>query len=198
MPLLAKGIAILVGSFMLAVGINLFLSPFEVLDGGIIGIGLIFHYLWGVKTGLVMIVCSVPIFVLAWFKYRYYFYNSLHGMLVSSLMIDLLEPFQATSLFSYELEPFVSTLLGGLSVGLGIGIMLRFETSTGGTDLLAQFISDKYGINVGIMIFCIDAVVITLGGLLISVDTFLLSVMAITVVGLATSLVTWKYPPRYR
>lgn len=42
--------------------------------------------------------------------------------------------------------------------------MLRFKTSTGGTDLIAQFLSDKTGVNVGILIFIIDSFVILMGG----------------------------------
>ncbi|HWJ76761.1 MAG TPA: YitT family protein, partial [Niallia sp.] len=77
-------------------------------------------------------------------------------------------------------------------VGLGIGIMLRHDTSTGGTDLLAQFISDKTKVNVGIIIFFIDSAVVTLGGILLSTSTLLLSIITILVVGFTTSVVTIK------
>lgn len=70
--------------------------------------------------------------------------------------------------------------------------MLRYETSTGGTDLLAQFLADIFRMNVGVIIFIIDAIVICIGGLLISKDTFLFSVVTITFVGLTTSLCTCK------
>ena len=49
---------------------------------------------------------------------------------------------------------------------LGIGMMLRYETSTGGTDLLAQFLARIFRVNVGIMIFIIDAIVMCMGGLI--------------------------------
>lgn len=93
MPFLNKGAAILIGSLFLSVGINFFLVPFELLDGAIIGIGLIVKYLLGFKAGFTIIVLSIPIFLIAWLYYRNYFYNSLHGMLISSFLIDWLYPF---------------------------------------------------------------------------------------------------------
>jgi uncharacterized membrane-anchored protein YitT (DUF2179 family) len=192
MNILKKTCVILLGSILLSIGINFFLVPFELLDGGIIGIGLIIKYLTGIKPGLAIVFLSLPIFVLAWFYNKNYFYNSLHGMLFSSLIIDLLAPSQAF-LPEIQIPPIFSSILGGIFVGLGIGIMLRHETSTGGTDLLAQFLSKTFKINVGIMIFIIDAFVICLGGLLISKETFVLSSLTITVVGLFTSLCTWNF-----
>ncbi|RSK25642.1 hypothetical protein EJF36_01225 [Bacillus sp. HMF5848] len=192
MSLLQKANAIFLGSICLSIGINFFLVPFELLDGGIIGIGLIFNYILHVKAGLAIILLSIPIFMLAWIYNRAYFYNSLHGMLVSSFAIDALYPFHDLFVTMISLSPPVSSIVGGTFVGLGIGIMLRYETSTGGTDLLAQFIADKTSINVGVVIFMIDGCVVALGGLLLSKDTFLLSIVTIIFVGFATTVCTWK------
>ncbi|SHR51255.1 Uncharacterized BCR, YitT family COG1284 [Mycobacteroides abscessus subsp. abscessus] len=183
---------VLLGSMLLSIGINFFLVPFEVLDGGIIGIGLIIKYLTGIQAGLVIICLSVPIFVLAWIFNKRYFYNSLHGMLVSSFVIDL---FASSQLLPSDLNlhPIVSSIGGGVFIGVGIGLMLRYETSTGGTDLIAQFISKFFNINVGMIIFVIDTVVISIGGWLISKDTFLLSILTVIFVGFFTSFCTWNY-----
>lgn len=190
MPFFHKAIAILLGSILLSIGINFFLVPFHLLDGGIIGIGLIVKYIFGIKAGLVIIILSLPIFIIAWFYYRNYFYNSLHGMLISSFFIDLFYPFHDL-LYSYiELPSIFSSMIGGVLVGLGIGVMLRYETSTGGTDLLAQFVANVLRVNIGLTIFIIDAMVICLGGLMISSEIFFLSAVTITFVGLTTSICT--------
>lgn len=185
---LQKGLAIMIGSILLAIGINLFLAPYEILDGGIIGLSLILHYLFNLKIGLMIIVLSTPIFILAWFKYRRYFYNSVHGLLTSSVIIDIFKPLR----YLLDIEASFAAIIGGIFVGLGIGIMLRYDTSTGGTDLLAQFISDKTKINVGLIILFIDSIIVLIGGLLLSASTLLLSIMAIVTVGITTSAVTSK------
>lgn len=183
---LKKALVIIVGSIFLSLGINLFLTPYEILDGGIVGIALILYYLYKLKIGLMIIIVSMPIFIVAWFKYRTYFYNSLHGLIISSFMIDLLKPVRSL----IRIEAIYSSVLGGIFVGIGIGLMLRFETSTGGTDLIAQFLCNKTGINVGIFIFIIDSMVILLGGLLLSSSTLVLSMITILVVGMTTSVIT--------
>ncbi|KGP72112.1 YitT family protein [Pontibacillus yanchengensis] len=185
--LFKKAAIILIGSSLLAIGINFFLAPYHVLDGGVIGIGLIANYLWGMEAGLAIIICSIPIFTIAWFHYRYYFYNSLHGLLISSLFIDL---FNGLRLHHLALDPALSSMIGGVFVGGGIGFMLRHGTSTGGTDLLAQMIADLLKINVGAVIFVIDLVVILLGGYLFSTQTLLLSAVTILCVAAVTMLCT--------
>ncbi|MEK3981417.1 YitT family protein [Psychrobacillus sp. FSL K6-2836] len=181
-----KGLVILIGSIFIALGINLFLIPHKVLDGGIIGIALILNYLWALKPGLMIILFSIPIFIIAWFNYREYFYNSLHGMIISSFLIDLFQPLVRF----IHIGSIYSSISGGIFVGVGIGLMLRFKTSTGGTDLVAQLLSEKTDINVGILIFIIDTIVVLCGGLLLSTDTLLLSIITIFFVGVTTSLIT--------
>ena len=183
MYLLKKGMIIVVGSIFLSLGINLFLIPYEILDGGIIGIGLILNYIWGLKVGLMIMFLSIPIFIIAWLNYREYLYNSLHGMVISAFIIDILKPMDSL----LRINAVLSSILGGILVGLGIGLMLRFKTSTGGTDLIAQFLSDRIGINVGILIFIIDSIVVLCGWLLLSSNTLFLSTITILVVGLTTS-----------
>lgn len=178
--------ALIIGSILLSLGINLFLVPHEILDGGTVGIGLIANYLWGFNTGLIVIILSVPIFIFAWFHYRNYFYNSLHGMMLSAFFIDFLSP--VSNLI--EIEAIYSSILGGILVGIGIGLMLQFQTSTGGSDFIAQFLCEKTGINVGIYILLIDSIVIILGGLLLSSETFYLSIIKLLFIGITTSLVT--------
>ncbi|MFD1039442.1 YitT family protein [Virgibacillus byunsanensis] len=192
MSLIKKAGSIILGSILLSIGINFFLVPFELLDGGIIGLGLIIKYLTGTQAGLVIISLSLPIFVLAWIYNRDYFYNGLHGMLFSSFAIDILYPFHYQFIDMYHVPSIVSSILGGICIGVGIGIMLRSKTSTGGLDLLAQFLSRIFQVNVGIIIFVFDVFIISLGGLLISPQSFFLSSITILFVGICTSLCTWN------
>ncbi|KZE93073.1 hypothetical protein AVP43_03051 [Geobacillus stearothermophilus] len=184
--MIKKMAAVIVGSLLIGVGINVFLVPHHLLDGGMIGIGLIAKYVWNVQAGLMMIVLSVPLYVAAWFYYRPFFYNSLHGLLFSSWMIDVLSVLRGV----VALDPLWSAMIGGILVGAGIGLMLREETSTGGTDLLAQFIARLTNWNVGIVIFVIDACIISAGSLIIDSVPFVHSLVVVTVVGAVTTMLT--------
>ncbi|RZT24262.1 YitT family protein [Fictibacillus halophilus] len=184
--MMRRTLAIFLGSVLIGIGINGFIVPFHLLDGGMIGISLLVKYVWGYKVGLTLILLSIPIYLLAWKLERRYFINSIHGLLVSSLIIDLLTPLRG--MFSVSI--IESSVIGGLFIGTGIGWMLRHETSTGGTDLLALFVSRWLSINVGMVIFLIDAAVILVGLYVMGEGILFYSLVTILSVGFATMTMT--------
>ncbi|WP_077211052.1 YitT family protein [Bacillus dakarensis] len=179
-----KILAIIIGSAVLGIGVNGFIVPHHLLDGGLIGISLIFHYYYHFPTGLTMIFLSIPLYILSWFFNKRYFYYSIHGLLVSSFLIDVLSFLR----HQFTLNILPSAIIGGILIGCGIGIMLRYETSTGGTDLLAQILSKMVSINVGLLIFMIDGIVILLGLKVVGLEKFLYSFITIIFVGIMTYL----------
>lgn len=189
--------ALVIGSLFISVGINFFLTPLRVLDGGLIGIALVFNYLLKLKVGMVMIVCSTPIFLLAWFKNRAMLYSSINGLLLSSYLTDLLAPYQYHFLYYFEWTPFARAIIGGTIIGTGIGLMLRYGISTGGTDLLAQILSQYMPINVGVMILLMDGVIVGTGSLLLADSALILSLLTIVAGGIATSLCTLSTGKRH-
>lgn len=186
--MLKKGIAIICGSLLIGFGINYFLIPNHLINGGMIGAGLIANYAFGLKPGLTTIIISLPLYIVAWFYFRSYFYNGLHGLLVCGFFIDLLYPL---STWSNTSPIMISVILGGLLLGAGVGIMLLVKVSTGGGDLLALMISNKTGINVGLIILMIDILVISSGILIIHEKSRVLySFLMIIVIGFITYMFT--------
>ena len=188
--MLNRHVSIFIGGTLISLGLNLFLTPHRLLDGGVIGLALILRYLWGVKTGLAIILLSLPIFSAVWLFDRRMLLNSFYGMLVSSLLIDVLSPLQGT----VQSPVLFGALFGGLLVGTGVGLMLRFGTSTGGTDLLAQLIADRFHWNAGILIFVIDAAIIGSGSFILEAVQLFHTFLVISAVGLSTSLCLRKEP----
>jgi uncharacterized membrane-anchored protein YitT (DUF2179 family) len=156
MRLLQKVTAVLAGSVLVAVGVNLFLVPHRLMDGGMIGIGLLAKYYLQVPPGLIMILVSIPVYTIVFRCDRALFFNSFHGMLFSSLCIDVLSPLREWNDYSTA----VSAVVGGALIGIGIGLMLAYDTNTGGTDLLAQFLAKRYDLPVALLIFLIDGVIV--------------------------------------
>ncbi|MDQ1147272.1 uncharacterized membrane-anchored protein YitT (DUF2179 family) [Bacillus sp. SORGH_AS 510] len=182
--------AMLLGSMLLSLGVNGFLVPYHLLDGGVIGLGLIIHYFYGWPTGLSIILLSLPLYILAWFFERRYFFYSLHGLIISSFCIDLFSFING----KIHLDILPSTIIGGILVGVGIGLMLRYETSTGGTDLLAQILTKFTTINIGIIIFLIDGLIITSGIQVVGLEKFFYSLLTIICVGLMTTVTVSRRP----
>jgi uncharacterized membrane-anchored protein YitT (DUF2179 family) len=177
-----KLMATLVGSLLVGIGVNGFLVPNHLIDGGILGIALILHYFFHFQTGMTMVALSVPICVFATMNEKGYFFSSLQGLLLSSLCIDLLAPLRN----QFFVSPLGSALIGGVIIGMGIGLMLRYKTSTGGTDLLAKIISARFSLNLAFVIIFLDGLIVLAGFTVLELDSFLYSCVAITVVGLTT------------
>ena len=188
MLFLKKTITILLGSLLIAIGINVFLVPHKLLEGGALGISLTLHYLFDVKVGLTFLLISIPIFIIAWFFYRSFFYNGIHGMLFSSMIIDMLYPLHVIGK-NIEVSPIISAALGGILIGAGVGIMFLMDISDGGLDLLGQMLARKLSFNAGVIIFCFDIVIVTIGTMLIASSDLLLSYVTIIFVGITTSLI---------
>lgn len=189
--MLKKTIAILLGSFLIAIGINYFLVPNHLINGGMIGVGLIANYAFGLKPGLTTIVVSIPLYIFAWFYFRSFFYNGLHGLLICSFFIDLFYPL---STIADQTPMFISALVGGLLLGTGVGLMLLVKVSTGGGDLLALMISKATSINVGLIILTIDIIVIFSGALTIrETEMIFYSFLMILIIGLTTYAITKRF-----
>ena len=177
-----------IGSLLIAIGINGFLLPFGLLDGGALGISLIFHYVMNVRVGLTFLFISIPIFLFAWIYYRSFFYNGLHGMLMSSLIIDVLA---SVNIYGDGLvsHPLTSAMFGGVIIGIGVGIMLRFDISVGGTDLLAQMLVNKLKVNSRVTIFCLDLIIVTIGSFIVLSAHLVMSFTTVFFAGLTISII---------
>lgn len=155
-----------------------------------IGVGLIANYVFGLKPGLTTIVVSIPLYIIAWFNFRTYFYNGLHGLLICSFFIDLFHPL---STLPHTPPILVSALTGGLLLGTGVGLMLLVKVSTGGGDLLALMLSKVTFMNVGLIILTIDIIVILSGALAIrETEMILYSFIMILMIGFTTYTMTTK------
>ncbi|WP_307851961.1 MULTISPECIES: YitT family protein [Neobacillus] len=180
-----KLFATLVGSLLLGIGVNGFFIPNHLIDGGILGIALIMYYFFKFQTGISMILLSLPICFLALLKEKAYFLNSIQGLLVSSLFIDLLAPLRD----EFSVSSLTGAIVGGVIIGIGVGLMLRHKTSTGGTDLLAKLISRSFSINLALTIIFIDGLIVLAGFTVLDVHHFLYSCLAIVTVGIITALI---------
>nr|WP_284145202.1 YitT family protein [Peribacillus frigoritolerans] len=179
-----KAVAVIVGSFLVGIGINGFLVPHHLIDGGVIGIALILHYFFSFQTGLSMLVLSIPIFLYAWYYERPFFYSSVHGLLLTSLFMDWLNPLKKF----FSISILASSLIGGVIIGMGIGLMLRYETSSGGTDMLAKIISKSTSMDIALAIIVIDTLIISAAAFTLGIEIFLFSCVTIVIIGLVTSL----------
>ncbi len=150
------------GAFLTALGLDLFLIPAKVTAGGVSGLATVLHYVINVPVGLTMLVLNVPLFLMGIYRLGSRFgFRSLYGTLVLSLFIDGMAPYVPV----VTTDPLLSSLYGGVLVGLGLGLVFRSRGTTGGTDLGAAIIRTYTGANVGQILFLMDGAVVLLTGI---------------------------------
>lgn len=180
--LVEKVIAIVAGSFLIGIGVNGFLVPHHLVDGGMIGIGLLAKYYFGLAPGIIMLLTSIPIYGLVFCYDRFLFYRSFHGMLLSSFFIDWLSFLRGAMPASLP----TAAVIGGVLIGTGVGIMLAYQSNTGGTDLLAQFLSRRIRLPVALLIFAIDGLIVASSLQAIGWHRMLFSLITIISVAITT------------
>ena len=153
-----RGFKILLGAAIFALGIQWFYHPATLLSGGVTGIAMMINYITGWPIGVMMFIMNLPLFVIAFKNYGWRFVaGSLLGTFASSLFIDLLSLVN----FTITEEPFLAAVYGGIITGLGLGIVYSTGSTTGGTDILAKLIRERYPyVNFGTMILVLDGVII--------------------------------------
>lgn len=178
------------GSTMIGIGVNGFILPYHLINGGMFGISLLFNYLWQFSIGLTFVLMNIPIYLLAYKSDFHYFLYGLIGAVFSGFMIELLVPLKDV----FHLPIISSVIIGGLIIGIGVGTMLRNHISPGGMDLLALLLAKWTKINVGIIGYAIDTVIILSSLLLLQEPRLLYSLLIVSIVGLlATVITSWNH-----
>jgi uncharacterized membrane-anchored protein YitT (DUF2179 family) len=173
-----RTLAIVLGSSFWAVSTIGILIPHQFLAGGVGGIALIVYYLFGAPSiGLSVFALNVPLFLFGYrIVSRRFFWLSLAAMISFSVTVSVLPAFR----FNVE-EPMLAALLAGVISGTGSGIMFRSGGSGGGTEILGVILNRVWGFRVGALIFAANTAVLAAGGVLLSLERSLYSLVFVYV-----------------
>ena len=149
-------ILIIAGLLITAAGYRMYLVPNNIAAGGFTGIGQILNAVCGINIGLVVAVLNIPLFLLSMRSMGLRFgLRSLLVMLALSAFIDYLPIGSVTD------DMLLSAVFGGVICGLGFGLIIRGNATTGGTDMLATLINKRIPvIKVGMGILLTDGFVV--------------------------------------
>ena len=152
-------IVIAIGAVIFSLGIVMFSAPNNIAPGGVSGIGTMLNHLFNIPIGSVIIAFNIPLFIFSFKKFgKKFFYKSLYATFLTSTLIDIL-PFILEKHYIYS--PLLASIFGGVSIGVGVGIIFLRGGTTGGADILAKLIKLKHPhLSLGTLVFIIDAVIV--------------------------------------
>jgi len=164
MEKIKNALLILIGCAIMGLAYAMFLIPHHFVPGGISGIAMIANYFAGLPVGALIMVLNIPVFLLGLKTMgKKYVVNSLAGMVVSSVFIDLFH--EVLKLPSATGNPVLASIYGGVMLGIGLGIVFRGRASTGGSDIIGMVLSKYTGMSLGYGIMVTDFLVISASGL---------------------------------
>ena len=178
---------IVVGGTMTAAAFGLFVLPQNFVAGGVTGLSVILQNLLPLPLSAIVLCINILLFLVGWlFAGKEFIFKTL---IMTFLFPVLLDVFSQIDLFlPLSQDPFLSSLLAGCLLGIGSGIILRANGSSGGFDILGVVLNKKFRIPVSVVMYVCDCTVI----LLQAVSKPLLQTVYGVIVILVTSIMVNK------
>jgi uncharacterized membrane-anchored protein YitT (DUF2179 family) len=194
--ILQRILLITIGASLMAVGLEIFLVPNNVIDGGITGISIMLSYITGWKLGFFLFLLNIPFFFIGYKQIgKTFALSTLYGIIVLSIVTSLLHPVPA-----FTDDILLATVFGGIILGIGVGLVIRYGGSLDGTEILAILFNKKLPFSVGEIIMFFNLFILGSAGFVFTWDRAMYSLIAyfvafktidITVTGLDESKSAW-------
>lgn len=163
-----KKIAVVIlGAFLTAVGMNLFLIPANVYSSGFTGIAQLLSKVLtdytpiNLSMGLLLLLLNIPVAILGWMKVgKSFTIYSFISVVLSSLFLEIIPVKQ----LSHDI--LLNAVFGGVIIAVGIGLTLKWGASTGGLDIIAMVLSRMKDKPIGPYMFLLNSLIILTAGFL--------------------------------
>ncbi len=155
---------LLLGALLVAVSIELFLIPNQIIDGGIIGISMMTSYLTGIELGIILFVLNLPFLILGYKLIgKTFTINTLIAVTLLAICVTIVK------YFSIDLnDQMLAAIFGGILLGIGVGVIIRFGGALDGTEIVAIITTKKIGFSVGEIIMFINVFILGSAGFVYS------------------------------
>jgi uncharacterized membrane-anchored protein YitT (DUF2179 family) len=191
-----KTLFLTLGAIIAGVGLEMALIPNQLIDGGVTGISIMASHLTHVPLGFFLFLFNVPFLYLGYKQIgKSFTFSTAYAIIILSLTTSLLHhshPFTQDTL--------LATIVGGIFIGIGVGITIRFGGCLDGSETLAILINKKVPFSVGQIILFMNLFILGIAGFIYGFDRFMYSLIAyfvafktidIVAVGLDESKSVW-------
>jgi len=201
--ILKRTFFIFLGAVLVSVGLEIFLVPNRIIDGGIVGISIILSHLSGWALGLFLFILNLP-FLLIGYKQigKTFAISTLLGVTIMSIGTTLLHPVPGLTE-----DPLLAAVFGGIILGIGVGLVIRYGGSLDGTEIVAILFNKKTPFSVGEIVMFFNVFILASAGFVFGWDRAMYSLMAyyiafkmidLTIEGFQESKSVWIISDNYR
>lgn len=174
-----------IGAILAAFAVEDILVPCMILDGGIVGISIMINNLSGVPLGLLTTALNIPFLLIGARKMGLRFVaKSAYAMVVFSVFLGIFEHFT-----NVTYDALLAVCFGGVLLGLGVGLVIRFGGCLDGTETVAILLNKKFGLPVGEVVLGINIVIYTIAGVLFGFDRAMYSLLTYFITSKALDII---------
>jgi len=157
---------IIIGTLLMAIGFVFFITPYKLVPGGVYGISIVVHYLFNTPIGLVALCLDIPLTILGFYILGPRFgVKTVVGFVLTAVFVDVLTYFYGIEPLVKD-DPLLSSIIGGVILGVGLGLIFRSKATSGGTDIVAMIIAKYTKLPVGQLLIMVDSLIVVFGFLI--------------------------------
>lgn len=172
--LIKKYIILFIGSIIAAIGLEIFLIPNQIIDGGVVGISIMASHLSGYSVSLFLIILNIPFLYLGYLQIgKSFAIATMFSICSLSYWISFFHPIPGLTD-----DLFLASVFGGIILGLGVGLIIRYGGSLDGTEIVAIILDKKTAFSVGEIIMFFNIFILGSAGLVFSWDRAMYSLVA--------------------
>ncbi|MCD4774350.1 MAG: YitT family protein [Bacteroidales bacterium] len=154
---------IVIGSFILAAGFVLFITPYRIVPGGVYGISIVLHYMIGTPVGLVALAFDIPLTIIGIKVLGPRFgVKTVIGFVLTAVFVDSLTYFYGEAPLVVG-DALLSSIFGGVFVGFGLGLIFKAKATSGGSDIVAMIIAKYTKMPLGQLMILVDSAIVFVG-----------------------------------
>lgn len=162
-----------VGAVIAAFAIEEFLAPNNIMDGGVVGISMVTDVFLPMPLSVITILFNLP--------FLYVGFRQMGAQFVVKTMLGMAFFSGALQIFSMwrmaTSEPLLATVFGGVVLGIGVGLVIRYGGCLDGTETMAILISKKTSFSVGQIILVFNILIYLVVGILFGADRAMYSLL---------------------
>ena len=164
---------ITVGAIVAAFALEEFLVPFTILDGGVVGISMIISQLSGIPLGVLTIALNIPFMIVGFKRLGIRFLvKAIYAMAVFSSFLGVFEDMKDVTN-----QEILVVVFGGVLLGVGVGLILRYGGCLDGTEIVAMLLSHHMEFSVGQIVLFFNIIIYAVAGFLFGPDRALYSLL---------------------
>ena len=173
---------ITLGNILIIIAFEFFFFPNQIASGGVSGLALVINNMLGIEPGIVMVVCNVILFILAFvFIGGSFGIKSMYAAFSLSIALSVLEK-------SYTFIPatdnlMLASIFGSALLALGTVIMLTQDATTGGTSITAKLLNKYANIDFGKALLICDSIVIIMAMYTFGIELGLFGLLSVYLTG---------------